>query len=774
MKIRSAVVGALALAITMATLGGSTAGAIVSPTSASTVTPTQQLTSTKAAKAVRGDFDGDGRDDIFWYVAGSGADYLWSGKARVDTTEATTADRFTVQPLNISGTYEPIAGDFDGDGRDDIFWYAKGSAPDSIWYFTGRGTLTSKNISISGTYVPYVGNFDKTTTSASTDDIFWYSANGVSSSSMWTASSNQTFAGTVYPTKPPANAKVYAGNWRQNPTTFGSPVHQDLLFYVPGTGTDQVWVGNGTSAFTTSPVTINGKYDPIVGNFDSDSGPVMTDIFWYAPGAAADSVWMNNGAGFVSIPQKVTGLTYKPVVLKAQGVEDDTDDILWNNPSGADFIWKTTGAARTFTYTDVKPGISFGAADVGTRTPLVGDFNAGDAATTKVDGRIGTADDHTCALTSGGGVECWGLNHLGQLGDGTTANSATPVDVPGLSSGISAVVGGSNFSCALTTGGTVKCWGVNSYGQLGNNTTTTSNTPVDVSGITGASAIAAGSTHACAVTSTGVKCWGRNDTGQLGNNTTTNASTPVTVSGLSGTTTSITAGFGHTCAIDAVGTKCWGRNDSGQVGNNTTTNALTATAVNSAGNGAVTVSAGYGFTCSLNSASAVKCWGSSSAGQVGNGLLTNALIPTQVTGLTTGVSLLTTGQSHACARLTDGSTKCWGLNSSGQLGNGTTTNSSTPVTTSVTIPNVVAITAGWAHTCTIDTTGAVKCWGSNASSQLGNATGGNATAPTNAAVGVNFNTDTQTVTPSVDVLWWAPGDEETKTEQLWYELGSLG
>ena len=157
MKFKSAVVGALALATTFATLGGSTAGAVNAPTSPGAVAPTQQHTGATGAKPVKGDFDGDGRDDVFWYVAGTGTDTLWSGKARND---ASSADRFATQTLNITGTYEPIPGDFNGDGRDDIFWYAKGAPADSIWYFTGRGTFTSRNISISGTYVPYVRNWN--------------------------------------------------------------------------------------------------------------------------------------------------------------------------------------------------------------------------------------------------------------------------------------------------------------------------------------------------------------------------------------------------------------------------------------------------------------------------------------------------------------------------------------------------------------------------------------------------------------------------------------
>jgi len=339
---------------------------------------------------------------------------------------------------------------------------------------------------------------------------------------------------------------------------------------------------------------------------------------------------------------------------------------------------------------------------------------------------------HTCALMNTGGVKCWGDNGFGELGDGTYTSRMTPVDVSGLTSGVSGISGGEVYTCALMSIGGVKCWGYNEYGQLGDGTTTQRTTPVDVSGLTsGVSAISADYVHTCALMNTGgVKCWGDNEFGQLGDGTTTGSSTPVDVSGLTSGVSAISVGGRHTCALMSTGgVKCWGWNGYGQLGDGTTTQRTTPVNVLGLSSGVSAIFAGFGHTCALMSTGGVKCWGLNNHGQLGDGTTTQRTIPIDVSGLSSGVSAISADYEYTCALMRTGGVKCWGLNDHGQLGDGTTTQRTTPVDVSGLSSGVSAISVGRGHTCALMSTGGVKCWGYNEYGQLGDGTETDRTTP---------------------------------------------
>ena len=288
---------------------------------------------------------------------------------------------------------------------------------------------------------------------------------------------------------------------------------------------------------------------------------------------------------------------------------------------------------------------------------------------------------HTCALLSTGAATCWGRNNYGQLGDGTLRDSHEPVQVFGLTSGVTAISGGGINTCALLSTGAAKCWGRNTHGQLGNGSNANTNTPTQVTELTsGVTAISGGTDHTCAIQNGTAKCWGKNTYGQLGNDTVTDSNTPVQVSGLIGGVTAITAGDLHTCAIQNGAASCWGAGGDYQLGGlSMGTNKETPIQVSQLTSGVIAITAGAYHTCALLDTGAAKCWGGNSYGQLGTGANTGRSIPTAVSGLTSGVTAITAGAIHTCALLWTGAAKCWGDNGWGRLGDGTTTDSNIPV-----------------------------------------------------------------------------------------------
>ncbi|HAM44444.1 MAG TPA: hypothetical protein DCM67_05425, partial [Propionibacteriaceae bacterium] len=342
-----------------------------------------------------------------------------------------------------------------------------------------------------------------------------------------------------------------------------------------------------------------------------------------------------------------------------------------------------------------------------------------------IDG-LAAGDLHTCALDSTGDVKCWGFNSYGQLGTGDQLTRFSPTDVTGLTSGMAAVSSGTGFGCALSDTGAVSCWGYNGQGQLGNGLTTSSYTPVGVTGLSsGVSAIAVGGSHTCALTTDGaVKCWGKGLRGQLGNGSSANSSTPVSVSGLSSGVVAITSGDSHSCALTDTGAvTCWGDNQTLQIGRTGVTMSPTPSAVASLPSDITAIAAGGGHNCTLTSTGATQCWGNNASGQLGNDSTISSATAVSVTGLSSNVSAISLGANHSCAVLTDGQTRCWGANTVGQLGDGSTTNHSTPVQATGLNRGVTLIDAGKDHTCAVVDSNAITCWGDDTRAQLGDGGG---------------------------------------------------
>lgn len=296
---------------------------------------------------------------------------------------------------------------------------------------------------------------------------------------------------------------------------------------------------------------------------------------------------------------------------------------------------------------------------------------------------ISVGGAHACAVTAPGGAQCWGANAEGQLGDGTFAERLSPVDVAGLLGGVSAVAAGGFFTCARIEDGGAMCWGDNSQGQLGDGTSGNyRNTPADVSGLSETIvAIATGDDHACAITmSGGVMCWGSDASGQLGDGASGGLrTTPAPVNGLSSGVRTLALGADHSCAVLMSGAaKCWGGNASGQLGDGATSASATPVYVAGLSSGVAALAAGDGSTCTLTTAGGVKCWGANDYGQLGDGTTSERRMPVDVIGLTSGAANVTAGSAFACALKDGGGASCWGLNDSGQLGDGTMVQRLTP------------------------------------------------------------------------------------------------
>ena len=380
--------------------------------------------------------------------------------------------------------------------------------------------------------------------------------------------------------------------------------------------------------------------------------------------------------------------------------------------------------------------------------------------------KVSNGSYHSFGLTSDGRIYAWGRNTSGELGIGTTlARSNVPIAVkttgtPMDGKVVKQVEGGGRYegshSIALASDGTVYTWGFNQYGQLGDNTTTNSRSPiaVQVAGTPLAGKtivqIAAGADHSLALDSGGaLYAWGSNAYGQLGNGTTTNSSVPVAVkiagTPLAGKTiVQIAAGANHNMVLTSDGAVyTWGWNYHGQLGNNTKTNSNTIVAVQTigtpiAGKKIVKIAAGQGHSLALTDDGMVYAWGRNDTGQLGNNATTDAMLPVAVTVTGTPMSNKTiveiaSGARHSLAIDSSGKVYAWGHNGSGQLGNNSTVNALTPVAVQAPADkNIIQVSgSGWlgASSSALTSNGAVYSWGRGFDGQLGDGTNNDSSVP---------------------------------------------
>jgi alpha-tubulin suppressor-like RCC1 family protein len=367
---------------------------------------------------------------------------------------------------------------------------------------------------------------------------------------------------------------------------------------------------------------------------------------------------------------------------------------------------------------------------------------------------VAAGANHTCALVSSGHIFCWGEGHSGQLGDRSASESSVPVEVLNITNAVQVAAGG-DHTCAVLSTGHVQCWGADNEGELGDGASLMKKTPVEVKGISNATQVAAGRSSTCASLSTGhVECWGGNARGELGNGEAgperctvaefVCSLTPVEVVGVT-TATAVEAGGEHACALLSGGTaECWGDNAHGQLGTGSTMGPEECFPHWHGGGPSVhcsrspvpvegilaahaMIGVGGNDSCAALESGSVSCWGENRSGELGDGGSgEDSASPVEVVGITSA-SDVSLGTNHGCALLADGHVECWGANAYGQLGAGTESGPETcsaeacstrPVEVS-NITNAVQIGAGGFHACAVLSDGHVDCWGDNRQRELG-------------------------------------------------------
>ncbi|MBI2472804.1 MAG: IPT/TIG domain-containing protein [Planctomycetes bacterium] len=660
------------------------------------------------------------------FTSSDGITWSKSGSLPIDSTisiyDITYGNSIFVAVANLGKIFT---------STDCVTWTTRrSSGMDGYWGIRGVAYGNSTFVAVAG------GGFYYT----SPDGITWTTKNSSSIYSLnKVAYGNSTFVavgwdGRIVQSSSDATTPTPSPSPTPSPTPDASPT--------PTTCTDS-YEPNDSSSTAYGPLSSGASYS---GKICSDS-----DVDWFKVNiTTAGTISIN-----LTVPSsndyyvELYGPSYTWVAGYDNGGTGASESISYSATTTGNYYIRVLGYngsynttnAYTLTYT-------FTASATSTPTPSPSPTPTPEATptSTTITPKIAAGDSHTLALKSDGTVWAWGGNDYGQLGDGTTTDKSTPVQVSGLSSVTAISAGKRYYSLALKSDGTVWAWGDNSIGQLGDGTTTKRITPVQVSSLSGVTAIVAGLYHSLALKSDGtVWAWGWNNYGQLGDGGTNwSSSTPIQVSGISGVI-AISGRRDHSLALKSDGTVwVWGWNEDGQLGDGTTTNRSTPVQVSSISSIAA-IAGGDSHSLALKSDGTVWAWGNNSNGILGDGTTTNRNTPVQVSGLS-GVTAITSGGGNNLALKSDGTVCAWGLNGGGQLGDGTTTNRSTPVQVND-LNRVTAIACG-GHSLALKADGTLWAWGYNDYGQLGDGTTTNRTTPIQIDINLG-QTITSTPTPQV-------------------------
>ncbi len=423
-----------------------------------------------------------------------------------------------------------------------------------------------------------------------------------------------------------------------------------------------------------------------------------------------------------------TPFDFKTLLTVSNETTPDTSAATWSVdgtlPSGLNFNTSTAVLSGTPTSLTAYAGtpVTVKATYKSNMGERVYQIRVGDAVIDAV--QLSSSNTTSCVVTTAGAAKCWGYSTSQALGLGVTQNMAlTPAQVYGLTSGVSRVVTGVNHTCAILADTSVRCWGANANAELGLGAAGgAQNSPQVVPGLTGVTDLALGHDSSCALMAdTTVKCWGSNGYGQLGQGVAGNKTSPTTVPNLTGVT-KLSGSYRSFCAITGAGAlKCWGYNGFNNLGIGNTTNQYAPVAIPGMDSGVTAADPAYWNTCALKGGE-VHCWGNNQYKQVSQAATTSFSSPQLVPGLS-GILKIAVGGNHVCAIRADSSVTCWGQNLYAQVGTG---NKNTPIAPGGTVMNtsegaVDVQTGGYGfYTCVLTPEQKVKCWGQGGNYGLGN------------------------------------------------------